>query len=247
MYPKKFIFVAPFAVALLSLSSVLADQSAQHALRAGRVEGLLDESISIKGSKNKCTKKGGKWMGTGFKARTKPCVDGYSRSAKGGSGPGSRCCMPCPAGKYTASHCKVGCCSCPKGTYQDKPAQKAVGTCEGKDLFCSNAIAACRQCPAGFYAHKRGMSECLECGKGTYLSNYYSGKRAACNTCPKDMYSPGGGYYPSGGQGVGNCKNCPKGKTTVLGSLPGSAADCVDCKTADGSPTPGTDPDWCAN
>ena len=26
-----------------------------------------------------------------------------------------------------------------------------------------------------------------------------------------------------------------------------NAADCVDCKTADGSPTPGTDPDWCAN
>ena len=153
--------------------------------------------------------------------------------------------MP-PAGRIRADF--VGCAfDCAIGHYGNHIDDLTTFACSGKCPVgneCDARTAHPRPCRPGWYANRRGMSSCLQCGVGNYSS---SSGAAECTPCPPGTFSrqPGASrceLCPSGGfcAQVGAASTsmtfeaCPAGSWSAAVGATSSAA-CVPCEPGSAS------------
>ena len=104
---------------------------------------------------------------------------------------GALACYDCTAGKYQDNHGGAACINCLQNRFQDEDGQSECKDCpdglstvaEGQAL-CSNLDGmitctageynhngVCKVCPSGKFADTAGLTNCLDCSIGTYLSD----------------------------------------------------------------------------
>lgn len=92
------------------------------------------------------------------KATCKDCPPGYACPA------GSVNPLPCSKGFY-ADLKQPWCKECPKGTYQDKTAQRACKPCPAGAYCAATKMAAPTPCPAGRFGIKFSSATANDCAK----------------------------------------------------------------------------------
>jgi len=147
---------------------------------------------------------------------TTTCTTGSKHCDKFG---GKQCCV---AGQYLQDGVDSACQQCPAGTYSLDGAGTSCTVCpNGKYVTTTGATssAACTDCTAtacasGYKRCKTSTTyEC--CGANTYFIEGTG--MTACETCPTDLFSSGGGVTcitqcPAGQyEDAGACQGCPVG------------------------------------
>ena len=152
---------------------------------------------------------------------------------------GSKSCLLCPAGKYSAfapsgstscapcalGHFSVGrgrgaCTGCAAGRYGDGTSLSAscTGPCP-KGKYSAKGAQRCAGCPRGHFASKSGSAECVPCASGRFAPYVYTGS-TQCSLCSAGRFSrlraprctscAPGKYAPK--KGSDECSDCPTGK-----------------------------------
>jgi hypothetical protein len=145
--------------------------------------------------------------------------------------PDTKQCFECPMGKYTSTQQEADskhCIDCQPGKY---------GPIKG--------LAACANCPLGYYQTNPESTDCLACESSTFQDVFGS---TSCKLCPEGSFSetaaftcigcPTGWFYGNDKTcqkcGVGQyqdekakkiCKNCPAGK--IINAI--ASIECQDC------------------
>lgn len=145
--------------------------------------------------------------------------------------PGLSACVTCELGSLAPRHGMSVCDSCLIGKYSDNPTASACLNCQGGRHAPSSHLSscidcppgrardmmdgstACRDCSAGTFTAKPGLSTCTPCGIGRFSLN----RATTCQAC-----SPGK-FNPVPGQSM--CNNCTAGTVALVGLT----AQCVSC------------------
>jgi hypothetical protein len=158
------------------------------------------------------------------------CVRGYD-GLPGGGGP----CTACDTGKFKPHFDDGPCLPCPSGsTSMSNSDEQTDCECMAGHTATENGVA-CSQCNAGEFKITGGIGNCSICPTGTDsapgsndVTNCtcligFTGTVIGqeCTLCDTDSYKD----VP----GVGNCSNCPYGKTSQAGS-----DELTDCMCAPG-------------
>ena len=140
-----------------------------------------------------------------------PCIRGQSQ---------------CPSMCGTCSSCSITApSSCPLNSVAPDAAT-AIQNCTctaGAFSSTPNVGLACPFCFAGSYGPNAGMTACLQCGAGTFLTGTGSSSSSDCVQCSAGTYLTG-----TGGGFASNCTNCSAG---TYSASPGasSSATCLPC------------------
>jgi len=196
----------------------------------------LTQCVSTAGVSNNCDPGFYCFEAVDGNKQCSPCSTGYYKIGN----EALTACSVCPAGSYCPAT-YVQPIFCPAFTYGVNVGQTASTACTSCPLgryssaLGADSITACTPCPAGTWSSSaiNNLSDCVQCGAGTYQPNEGANIGSACLNCPPGTFSPnlGTGLLSS-------CNFCPLGKYS--GSTGATSASvCVACPVGKWSTTPG--------